>query len=320
MNTQDERFMLVIKALGLIEERIKKEENPANIKNSVTMGINYNERHFDRIFKSVIGCSLDEYIKDAAYIHAYESWRREKKKLSQKEGYKGVPHFSFYFKRRFGFSLNEAEDKGGEKMEPKVTQEELIQMKDYLEGNRWIDSYEMKEGKVHVVFDEDLLLLYALCHKTYILPVEMVKHTKWNELSTDGKKVFLICSSRAADGMKDHSMSIPAEEMMIEYECLDYYDLENPELMNGNLIYHVKLNDDFKPIFARIIDACFHAVSIMCVNGPQTPKKYREILDAINGCGGLVALHRIAAKSGKSQDQVVDILWEMAQKGILKIA
>ena len=205
-------------------------------------------------------------------------------------------------------------------MESKVTQEELIQMKDFLEGNSWINSYEMKEGKVCVVFDEDLLLLYALYYKTYILSVEMVKNTNWNELSMDGKKVFLICSSRAADGMQDHSISIPAEEMMIEYECLDYYDLETPELMNGNLIYHVKLNHDFKPIFARIIDDCFHAVSIMCVNGPQTPKKYMEILDAINGCGGLVALHRIAAKSGKSQDQVVDILWEMAQKGILRIA
>ena len=116
-----------------------------------------------------------------------------------------------------------------------------------------------------------------------------------------------------------HEVSITEEEIESEYEQLALYDMENPTLINGIYVYSMKLEDNFKPIFERMIDSCIHLVSLTFVDGNNIPLKYTEILDGIKKCNGLISIRRIAEKTKKTEEQVVDVLWEMTKKGILRL-
>ena len=73
-----------------------------------------------------------------------------------------------------------------------------------------------------------------------------------------------------------------------------------------------------KPIFERNIDSLFSWMEIV-IPGKNIPKKYNDILQAARACKGLVTINRIALKCKMSETDIVEILWEMAQKGFLRI-
>ena len=79
MSAKEERLLLVINIIGVIEKSIARKKTPAEIKLEVIREVNYCERHVDRIFKGVIGCSLDEFIKDLHFLRVYKTWRKDGK-------------------------------------------------------------------------------------------------------------------------------------------------------------------------------------------------------------------------------------------------
>jgi len=323
MSAKDDRLLLVINVIGMIEKSIERKETSSKIKLDVIKETNYSERHVDRIFKGVMGCSLDEFIKDLYFIRVYKIWRKDGKVLKQRETYEGIPYFPIYFERRYGFSIYEAHEKGEIMLNTYVTQEELKQMKDCLDKSKIVEKYEIKEGKVTMELDENLLMLTILCCKNYTIPARLVKEANWNELSLDSRKLLLILINRmeVSDAILEgiQEISIKGEELECEYEQLALYDMENPTLINGIYVYSVKLEDNFKPLFERMIDSCLHLVSLTFVDGNNIPLKYTEIIDGITKCNGLVSVRRIAEKTKKTEEQVVNVLWDMTKEGILRL-
>ena len=51
---QEERFALVLQSVEIIEKEIEKKTTPKNIKRIVIENMNYNDRHFDRIFFDIL--------------------------------------------------------------------------------------------------------------------------------------------------------------------------------------------------------------------------------------------------------------------------
>lgn len=102
--------------------------------------------------------------------------QEKKTKLSQRDSYEGIGYFLYYFKRSFGFSIDEAENKGVEKMEI-ITQEEMIEIKKFLEESPLISNYEMKDGNISIRFDMDMIIIFILSQKSYIISEELVKRS-----------------------------------------------------------------------------------------------------------------------------------------------
>lgn len=79
------------------------------------------------------------------------------------------------------------------------------------------------------------------------------------------------------------------------------------------------MEDKLKPAFENVINSIINNMSISYPNGPQTPASYEEIVKACKKCNGLITVNRLAEANKKSEREVMDILWEMAQKGFLRI-
>lgn len=320
MSLENDKLYLVINALGIIETKIKERASVSQIKKDIEDRIGYNYQYFNKIFKSIIGCSLDEYIKKVHLLSIYDKWKVKKEKIAQRDTYQDYKYFSYYFKRRFGCSINEVESKGDIVLKETITKEELIRMTEQLDESVFISSYEIKDGKVNVIFDIERVLLEILRFKTYMLPIDLLQELNWNELSIESRRLLLIIFSRKLEEDNDElELFIPEDELVKEYTALEMYDIDNPIVMNGYFVFSKVLDDEFKPVFESFIDSCLNFISIVFPNGPETIKKYEELVDAINKCKGFVTVKRLSEKGNRTEKEIIDTLWEMAQKGLLKL-
>lgn len=316
---REENFTWVSKTLEIIERGIEHKCDITEIKREIRDTIPYNYNYFGEIFKDYLGCTIAYYIRTTYLLRAYKIWEKEKTKLSQRDSYEGIDYFLLYFRRTFGFSIDEAENKGVKKMET-ITQEEMLGIKKILDESALVDDYEMKDGNISIRFDMDMIIIFVLSHKSYVISEELVKQSNWGSLSEESRKIILIVLNRAGEECNvQNKITISLEELENEYAALEGYNINAPLIFNGFYIYSFVLEDKLKPVFEHIINAIINNISVSYPNGPQTPKKYGDLVKACRECKGLITVNRLAEKSKKSEKEVINILWEMAQKGFLKI-
>lgn len=315
---QDYTVELIIKVLGIIEKGIEENCAGSEIKRRIIDEIGYNYNYFNELFKKVIGCSMAHYIRFASYRHAYSIWKTEQPELKQRDSYVGLDYFLFNFKRTFGTSITEAETKGIGIME-NITKEELLKITEFLEETPLIESYEFDKGSVKLAVDIDMVLVFMLSNKCYFVSKDLIDKTNWKDMSEDSKKLLLILFNRTQDELdEDNQITLSVEEIEQEFMILDSYNMEVPELFNGYYIFYYKWDAQLKPIFERNIDSLFSRMEIV-IPGKNIPKKYNDVLQVARTCKGLITINRIALKCKMSETDIVEILWEMAQKGFLRI-
>lgn len=318
-NKKEETLTWIIKVLGIVEQGIGDKVELIEIKRRIQDQIPYNYNYFATMFHNLLGYSLAEYIRDEYLLHAYGIWKRENKILKQRENYEGIPYFLFNFQRRFGVSLEKAQSIGGIKLEQKISQKELITIKESLENLIIVDNYEIKEGNVNIEFDVEMIVLFVLQQKSYIIPEWVVDGSSWGNISKESKKILLLSCDKLKENPNNCQVTLSMDEIERMSEVLELYDLKVPTRMNGQCIYSIILKDAFRPAFEEVIKAYLNMVIISYPMGDETPKKYIEVVNAINKCGGLLTIQRLAKKSGKTEYELMDNLWEMAKKGLLKI-
>lgn len=262
---------------------------------------------------------MANYIRFASYRHAYSIWKTENPELKQRDSYEGLDYFLFNFKRTFGISITEVEAKGISIMK-NITKEELIKITEFLEETPLIESYEFDKGSIKLAVDIDMVLVFMLSNKCYFISKDLIDKTNWKNMSADSKKLLLILFDRASDELdEEDQITLEVEEIEQEFTVLDSYNMEEPELFNDYYVFYYKWDARLKPVLERNIDSLFSRIEII-IPGTDVPKKYKEILQAVRACKGLITINRIALKCKLSETDIVEILWEMAQKGFLRIA
>ena len=315
---QDYTIEWIVKALGIIERGIEAKCDSNEIKKRIIDEIGYNYNYFNELFKDIVGCSLANYIRAASYRHAYSIWKNEKPELKQRDSYEGLDYFLYNFKRTFGISITEVETKGISIMK-NITKEELLKITEFLEETPLIESYEFNNGNVKLAVDIDMVLVFMLSNKCYLISKELVEKSNWKNMSEDSKKFLLILVNRAPDELdKQNQITLEVEEIEREFALLDSYNMEEPELFNGYYIFYYKWNAQLKPVFERNIDSLFNRIEIV-IPGTDVPKKYKDILQAARACKGLITINRIALKCKMPETDIAERLWEMAQKGFLRV-
>ena len=200
-----------------------------------------------------------------------------------------------------------------------ITKEELLKITEFLEETPLIESYEFDKGSVKLAVDIDMVLVFMLSNKCYFVSKDLIDKTNWKDMSEDSKKLLLILFNRTQDELdEDNQITLSVEEIEQEFMILDSYNMEVPELFNGYYIFYYKWDAQLKPIFERNIDSLFSRMEIV-IPGKNIPKKYNDVLQAARTCKGLITINRIALKCKMSETDIVEILWEMAQKGFLRI-
>ena len=315
---QDCTIELIIKTLGIIEKGIEENCDGNEIKRRIIDEIGYNYNYFNELFKNVIGYSIANYIRFASYRHAYSIWKTEKPELKQRDSYVGLDYFLYNFKRTFGISITEVETKGINVME-NISKEELIKITEFLEETPLIESYKFEKGSVKFTVDIDMVLVFMLSNKCYFISKDVIDKTNWKDMSEDSKKMLLILFNRAPDEFdEENQITLKEEEIEQEFMVIDSYNMDEPELFNDYYIFYYKWDVQLKPIFERNIDSLFSRMEII-IPGKDIPRKYNNILQAFKECKGLITISRIALKCKMAETDILEILWDMAQKGFLRI-
>ena len=117
---------------------------------------------------------------------------------------------------------------------------------------------------------------------------------------------------------EQNTITLEVEEIEREFSVLDSYNMEEPELFNDYYIFYYKWDAQLKTVFKRNIDSLFSRIEIV-IPGKDIPKKYNDILQATRAGKGLITISRIALKCKISETETIEILWDMAQKGFLRI-
>lgn len=312
----EEMLILVIKAIDIIEKGIKKRKDKTEIKKQIDEEIYYNYKYFCENFKNILGCSINDYISHTYLLTIYQEWEKDKKELAQRDSYSRFKYFPFYFKRKFGSTINEVDNMCISKFTPQISKEELMELKDFLDTSAMVKSYEMQNGDVRIKFDNDVLLQMILRCKSYMIPEKIIKETNWKDLPDDTQKLLLIILDRMRDGM--NQIEIPIDELELEDNMLEMYNIKEPVLMNGYYIFSCKLEEVFKPAFTHLIGSSMVNLTFKFPNGSETPQKYLEVIKCIDSWNSSI-LTELDDKRNKIKEKVIDILWKMAQKGFVKI-
>lgn len=316
-NRKEDKFNYVMKTIDIIQRGVKNKWSKEFIEKQIKKEIPYQYKYFNTIFNDIMGQSISQYIKDAIFLRAFNVWEKEKKSLSQRAYYEGIKYFSYYFKRRFNCSIEEIDVSKLEEKE-KPTFDELVLMKEYLDKSTLIDKYEMKRGDVCIQINEERFLQLILSKKSYIIAKKILIESNWDELPKESKKMLLIFLDKAVKTSKQETITVSEEELAKGFEEMDMYDLESPEELNGYCIFSCHLDNKLKDTFKKLLSLGNNSISINFPNGDSTPLKYIELVNSVKECYGHITLSRLSEKTNKSQEDIVDILWEMAQKGFLK--
>ena len=154
---KDEKFLLVLKALEIIEDGIAKNLSKKAIRERVEEECGYERKYFDTIFKTYVKCTIAEYIRTMSLLSNYRKWLTEKKDLTQKGTYKGFNYFSLYFQRKFGEKLSEVDEKVI-LSKAKLTKEKLQKLKFELEIFDLFRFYKLTEKGVEKMLKNKELL------------------------------------------------------------------------------------------------------------------------------------------------------------------
>ncbi len=159
---EEEKCLLVLNALEIIEDGIANNLTNKAIKERVEEECGYERKYFNTIFKTYVKCSISEYISTMSLLSNYRKWLTEKKDLTPKGTYKGFEYFSLYFQRKFGEELTEADEKVI-LSKAKLTKEKLQKLKFELEIFDLFRFYKLTEkGVEKMLKNKELLREYLL--------------------------------------------------------------------------------------------------------------------------------------------------------------
>lgn len=154
---EEGKFLLVLKALEIIEDGIANNLTNKAIKERVEEECGYERKYFNTIFKTYVKCSIAEYISTMFLLSNYRKWLADKKNLTKKGTYKGFEYFALYFQRKFGEELTEADEKVI-LSKAKLTKEKLQRLKFELEIFDLFRFYKLTEKGVEKMLKNNELL------------------------------------------------------------------------------------------------------------------------------------------------------------------
>jgi len=198
--------------------------------------------------------------------------------------------------------------------------EEISMISQILNQEPMIESYEIDGENVKIVIDEEEVLKNMFTNKSYILTKELVDNNlNWSKLNEDSRKLLLIVLNRAATE-KDMfgEVLITPEELQFEFELLNSYELEEPVLFNGYYIYYYKNIDYFKAEFVKNAEKLINIVNIV-IPGTNIPEEYKKVIVGVQACTPQVTITELTGICKMSENEVVEVLWDMAKKGFLRI-
>ena len=120
-----------------------------------------------------------------------------------------------------------------------------------------------------------------------------------------------------------HKTEIIYKEEEFEYasEMAESYNLDSLVCMNRFLTYSMKINDDvYKQVFMECIDEIVSAIEILFPQRDEVPNEYREIASVMCVFMYCPTIQLIENTTGIEKQKVIEILWEMAKKGLIRLA
>lgn len=82
----------------------------------------------------------------------------------------------------------------------------------------------------------------------------------------------------------------------------------------------MKINDVYKQVFMEYIDEIISIIRILCPLGDEVPDEYRRIASIMCIFRKHVTIPLIENVAGIEAAKVKEILWEMAKKGVIRLA
>lgn len=159
----DNQYLLVLKALDIIEDGLSKNLTDKSIKERVEAETGYEKKHFNLIFMRYVKCSVSDYIRTMSLLATYRKWLKEKRELSQRDTYNGFQYFPLYFKRLFGEDLMEADEKEIF-LKGKITKAELKKLKCILECFDLLQFYLLTEEGIKKMLKDQEFTQNFLCN------------------------------------------------------------------------------------------------------------------------------------------------------------
>lgn len=320
MSINDERIDIIVNALKAIVTNVEEKKDIQQVKAAVREGMYYSEKQFDRIFTELTDQSFDKFVRSTVYKHCFECVKQEGKKLLKKQTYGNICNFmqNYEYNCRTGVlkrSLTEDQEQ--------LTCQELINIIEDLKGlysNGFFNECQIKYGEIYITPNGKMFLIYFLSSKVYIVPKVLIDETEWKRLNMKEKMIRLVIIDKRYQFPHETEITYKEEEFEYACEMADFYNLNSPVCMNGLWIYSMKINDVYKQVFMECIDEIVSTIRILCPLGDEFPDEYRRIASIMCIFRSHVTIPLIEKMVGIEAPKVKKILWDMAKKGVIRIA
>lgn len=320
MNINDKRIDIIVDALKTIVTNVEEKKDIQQVKAAVREGMYYSEKQFDRIFTELTDQSFDKFVRRTVYEHCFECVKQEGKKLLKKQTYGNICNFmqNYEYNCKNGvLKRNLTEDQG------QLSCQELINIVEDLKGlysNGLFSECQIKYGEIFITPNWKMFLIYFLTSKVYIVPKAMIDEAEWKRLNMKEKMIRLVIIDKRCQFPHETEITYKAKEFEHASEIADFYNLDSPVCMNGLWIYSMKINDVYKQVFMEYIDEIISIIRILCPLGDEVPDEYRRIASIMCIFRKHVTIPLIENVAGIEAAKVKEILWEMAKKGVIRLA
>lgn len=316
-NILKNNFSHIEKAIMIVELGIGERLTPVQISKRLQANIRLNYKYFNTVFRLATGQKLGQYIRRRKLAVNFETWKREKPKLSKTAKYKGEPRFLQRFYKEFGMTAKEAE--------ANECTESQLQAK--LDISNHIPAFQVLERLMcmNIVIDYDfcdnqkilleintteLLLLY-LRQDIFLLPDVLAE--EFQGMSKENQAAYVIMHKRGRDKRRKDLVAVSSEECMYMEKLLLGYEYFS---VGDVLVVKPEAEESLKPVFNILCDALLpYIYSVM--HNQKIPQTLETELNTIDKSKDILALSQ-SLKLNLTETR--ELIWKYLIQGCLRIS
>ncbi len=186
-----------------------------------------------------------------------------------------------------------------------------------LEECTFIDSYKIEGEKVSIKFAPQKMISFILSHKSIFIPESKAKMLNLDKVTEETVVSILFAYYNMQDASDCQTITMKDEEFMAICEVLKMYNLKDPHIIGGYYVYSLVLDDKFRENFEEYIESSWDDLTITVPSDFVFPEKY-NLTNVWSRCKTYFDMEKRAKSPDKTGDDMIDLLWEMAQRGLLK--
>lgn len=274
--------------------------------------------NFSNIFNNFMPCTLKRYIKRRCLTEGYLKIQKTKRKLKSGESFHGINDFKGAFKNTFNSSLEDAcaREYTAEDLEPPVQLDEILKTMTMLEESHVVSGLHIKKGGAEVEIDEENLLLLMLQMPVFFIQKQV--YEMYLEGRTDKEKKLLLAYFKklykaALKKKSPDKIKLSFEEI----EIAENINITIPYMCGDLYIYQTEMADTpgLRTAFERLVEGFIPFLKTE-VPFALLPCTIAAELNIISSCSKLNTLSSILKKT---EDEIIDLLWDYTQRGLLRI-